>query len=385
MIKLAIFTTSRAEFGLLSNLVDVVIQAEDMEYLLFVGGSHHLESQGASITEINNKGYASISFNFLDEEDSEAALTRSMGSELTQLSELFQKFDFDYVVVLGDRIELLPIVQAAIIFRKPIVHLHGGEVTTGALDDQVRHMVTKAAHLHFCAADAYRKNILNMGEETWRVHSVGALGVDSMVGNSPISKHELFRFYELDPKRPTAIMTYHPVTLEINTSAEQQIDNLFEALGQFPLQLIITAPNIDCGHEKLFERIQAEVEREKDYIFIPSMGIERYQSMLNYVKFVIGNSSSGILEAPFYKIPTINIGDRQKGRIRHSSILDCNYTTDSIATAIGLAIDPVFLNGLEGMEYQFGFGEAAEKIVRILQSVRIDQKLMQKQLEFPHA
>jgi len=385
MIKLAIFTTSRAEFGLLSNLVDTVIQAEDMDYLLFVGGSHHLKSQGQSISEIKEKGYTSILFDFLEDEDSEAALTRSMGSEFTQLVELFEKFDFDYVVVLGDRIELLPIVQTAIIYRKPIVHLHGGEVTMGALDDQVRHMITKAAHLHFCAADAYRQNILNMGEETWRVHNVGALGVDSIVNEPPIPKEDLFQLYGLDSNIPSALMTYHPVTLEFNISVEGQIDNLFNALDQYPLQLIITAPNIDGGHDMLFRKIQAEVARKKNYIFIQSMGIKRYQSILNYVEFVIGNSSSGILEAPFYKIPTINIGDRQKGRIRHPSIIDCDYAVDSIATAIGLSSDPVFLKGLENMEYQFGLGEAAGKIMRILRSVRIDQKLMRKRLEFPHA
>jgi GDP/UDP-N,N'-diacetylbacillosamine 2-epimerase (hydrolysing) len=385
MTKLAIFTTSRAEFGLLSNLVDAVIQSEDMDYLLFAGGSHHLENQGGSIAEINSKGYTTISFDFLEDEDSEAALSRSMGNELTQLSELFQKYDFDYVVVLGDRIELLPIVQISIIYRKPIIHLHGGEVTTGALDDQVRHMITKAAHLHFCAADAYRQNILSMGEEPWRVHNVGALAVDTMVGESPFPKEGLFHDCELDPERPTAIMTYHPVTLEFNTSVEQQIDNLFKALDQFPIQLIITAPNIDSGHEKLFERIKSEVDQKKDYIFIKSMGIQRYQSMLNYVEFVIGNSSSGILEAPYYKIPTVNIGGRQRGRIRHSSIIDCNYDIDSIETAIGLAMDPVFLSELENMEYQFGFGGAAEKIVRILRTVKINEKLMQKQLEFPRA
>jgi GDP/UDP-N,N'-diacetylbacillosamine 2-epimerase (hydrolysing) len=381
MIKLAIFTTSRAEFGLLSNLVEAVIQAEDMDYLLFVGGSHHLESQGNSISEINDKGYTSISFDFLEDEDSEAALTRSMGSEFTQLGQLFQKSDFDYVVVLGDRIELLPIVQTSIIYRKPIVHLHGGEVTTGAMDDQVRHMITKASHLHFCAAEAYKHNILNMGEEAWRVHNVGALGVDSMVEETPIPKDELFQFYELNPNSHTAIMTYHPVTLEFNISVEEQIDNLFKALDQFPLQLIITAPNIDSGHEKLFKRIQVKVEKKKNYFFIQSMGIERYQSMLNYVEFVIGNSSSGILEAPFYKIPTINIGDRQKGRIRHSSIIDCNYVVDSIVTAIRLSMDSAFRSGLENMEYQFGLGEAAEKIVKILRSVRIDQKLMRKKMD----
>ena len=385
MIKLAIFTTSRAEFGLLSNLVDAVIQAEDMDYLLFVGGSHYLESQGKSISEIEERGYTSIPFNFLEDEDSEIALTRSMGSELTQLGVLFQEFEFDFVVVLGDRIELLPIVQASIIFRKPIVHIHGGEVTLGALDDQVRHMITKASHLHFCAAEAYRQNIMNMGEEAWRVHNVGALGVDSIVGDTPIPKTELYQYYTLDPQRPAALMTYHPVTLEFATSIEDQIDNLFAALDHFPHQLIITAPNIDGGNEILFEKIQAEVAGRKGYVFIQTMGMRRYQSMLNYVDFVIGNSSSGILEAPFYKIPTINIGDRQKGRIRHPSVIDCDYAVDSIVTAIGRSLDPVFLTGLENMEYLFGSGEAAKKIVRILRSVPIDQKLMRKCLEFPYA
>jgi GDP/UDP-N,N'-diacetylbacillosamine 2-epimerase (hydrolysing) len=385
MIKLAIFTTSRAEFGLLSNLVDAVIHANDMNYLLFVGGSHHLESQGQSISEIKEKGYTSIPFDFLEKEDSEVALTRSMGTEFTQLGALFQKYDFDFVVVLGDRIELLPIVQTSIIFRKPIVHLHGGEVTTGALDDQVRHMITKAAHLHFCAAETYRENLVNMGEESWRVHNVGALGVDSLVGDTPIPKADLFKHYELDPQRPTALMTYHPVTLEFDTPAEVQIDNLFEALNDYPLQLIITAPNIDGGHETLFKKIQSEVARKKDYVFIQSMGIRRYQSMLNYVVFVIGNSSSSILEAPFFRIPTINIGDRQKGRIRHPSIIDCDYAVDSIASAIGRSLDTTFIEGLENMEYKFGLGEAAEKILRILRLVAIDQKLMRKYLEFSNA
>ncbi len=385
MIKIAIFTTSRAEFGLLSNLVDAVIRAQDMDYLLFVGGSHHLESQGQSISEVEEKGYRSISFDFLEEGDSEVALTRSMGNELAQLGEFFQKFDFDFVVVLGDRIELLPIVQTSIIFRKPIVHLHGGEVTTGAMDDQVRHMITKAAHLHFCASEPYRQNIVNMGEEPWRVHNVGALGVDSIVRNPPIPKTEIFQYYELDPQRATALMTYHPVTLEFETPVEVQIDNLFKALGNFPLQLIITAPNIDSGHEMLFEKIQSAVALKKNYIFIQSMGIRRYQSMLNYVDFVIGNSSSAILEAPFFKIPTINIGDRQSGRIRHKSVLDCDYSPEAIGESIKMAMDIEFRTSLRDMEYKFGNGGAADRIIDVLRSTRIDQKLMRKLLEVAHA
>lgn len=385
MKTIGIFTTSRAEFGLLSNLVDAVIADGGLEYILFVGGGHHMTNQGRSINEIVDKGYKTVGFNFFLDSDTDRDLTQSMGIELFQLSELFSSYNFDCALVLGDRIELLPIVQTAIIFRKPVVHIHGGEVTEGALDDQIRHMITKAAHIHFCATEEYRQNVIKMGEEEWRVNNVGALSIDSINSRANIPKQELFTRYSLDPSKPTVLLTYHPVTLEFENSIKTQLENLFEALNKFQFQILITAPNIDSGHHYLFNKIQSEVLNNDSYSFVRSMGIANYQSMLNYVEFVIGNSSSGIAEVPFFKIPTVNIGDRQKGRIRHKSVIDTDYSVQSICAGIEKAMSPEFRESLGNMKYEFGDGHAAEQIVDILKKTKIDQKLIRKKLEFPCA
>jgi GDP/UDP-N,N'-diacetylbacillosamine 2-epimerase (hydrolysing) len=385
MTTLGIFTTSRAEFGQLSNLIEAIQIEPSMSYLLFAGGSHHLCGNGASFAEITKMGYSPIVFDFFLNTDSEKSLTQSLGIEMFQLSELFSHSDLDFVVVLGDRIEILPIIQAAIIFRTPIIHLHGGEVTEGALDEQVRHMITKSAHLHFCASEEYRQNIINMGEETWRVHNVGALGIDTIVKQSKLAKHKLFNIYNMDPALPTVLATYHPVTLEVEISTEDQILYLFQALRGLNIQILFTAPNVDPDNSVLFDVIKHESETNQKCFFTESMGIVNYQSMLQYVDFVIGNSSSGILEAPYFKIPTVNIGDRQKGRIRHASVIDVDYSVDSIRQGIQRALDPTFRESLSTMEYKFGDGHATERIVKVLNEVEINQNLLRKKLEFPNA
>jgi GDP/UDP-N,N'-diacetylbacillosamine 2-epimerase (hydrolysing) len=382
MKKIAIFTTSRAEFGLLSNLLDAIVLDDALDYLLFAGGSHHLNTQGRSIQEMRSMEYHPIPFDFFLSSDNEKTLTQSMGVELFQLSEIFSKYNFDFVTVLGDRIELLSIVHAAIIFRKPIIHIHGGEVTEGALDEQIRHMITKASHIHFCVCKEYQQNVMKMGEEDWRVHDVGALGIDSITKREVKSQAELFSKYSLKVNLPTVLMTYHPVTLEQRISAETQIQNVFSALEYFKFQLVITAPNIDSDNHYLFDIIQENIINNSDYHFIESMGIVNYQSMLRCVEFTIGNSSSGILEVPFFKIPTVNIGDRQKGRIRHDSVIDVDYSTESIKEGILRALDPEFRSSLLAMDYKFGDGHAAERIVKILKGVEIDQHLIRKKLDF---
>lgn len=377
---IAIFTTTRAEFGLLSSLIDQIEQHETLSYLLFVGGSHYLNSQGNSLQEIHAKGYSYSSFDFLIENDSERALADSLAGEATMLAKVFTENSFDWVCVLGDRIELLPIVSSAIIFRKPIIHIHGGEITEGAIDNQIRHMVTKSAHLHFVACSEYRQNIIRMGEEAWRVHNVGALGVDTIKKSLALCK--IVPHIKLDTKKPLILMTYHPVTLEDQISIETQINNLFDALDHYKFQVVITAPNIDPSHSGLFDIITKRVEANPDYYFIRTLGIYRYQALLNYVEFVIGNSSSGILEVPFVKIPTVNIGDRQKGRIRHLSVIDTDYTTASIVDGIKKAINPAFLRKIQKMDYLFGDGKAANRIAEIIEKTEVNRKLLRKKLEF---
>ena len=384
MKTIGVFTTSRAEFGLLANLIEEVTRDSLFNYKLFVGGGHLVDSQGRSIDEINARGYHWIPFDFFLNLDTKKTLTQSMGVELFQLADIFEKYEFDFVCVLGDRIELLPIVQTAIIFRKPVIHLHGGEVTEGAFDDQIRHMITKASHLHFAACEEYRQNIIMMGEEPWRVHNVGALGIDLIVNNKIIPKKELFDKYKLDVSKPTVLLTYHPVTLEFDITAKQQLINAFRALHNFEFQMLVTAPNFDLDNQFLFEVIEQEINAHRDYHFVKSLGIENYQAMLRNVEFVIGNSSSGIVEVPFFKIPTVNIGDRQKGRIRHPSVIDTGYSVEEIKSGIDKALAPAFRESLSNMKYKFGDGHAAERIVDVLKDIPLSSNLLRKKLEFPH-
>jgi len=384
MKRIAIFTTSRAEFGLLSNLIEAINNSNKLEYLLIAGGSHHLSSQGKTIEEIQGMGYSPIPFDFFLSSDSDKSLAQSLAIEQFQLSEIFTNNSFDIIAILGDRIELLPIVQTSIVYRKPIIHIHGGEITEGAIDNQIRHMITKASHLHFCATEEYKQNIINMGEESWRVFNIGALSIDSIKKRNKLSKIELYKKYNLVLNKPTVLFTYHPVTLEKGISAIIQIKNIFEALDSYDFQIMITAPNMDTENHFIFEEICNQISKKTDYHFIESMGMLNYQSMIPHVEFVIGNSSSGIIEGPFYRIPTINIGDRQKGRIRHSSVIDTGYEVSEIKKGIDKALDSNFRASLLDMDYKFGDGHAAERIVDILMKIPIDSKLLIKRMEFQY-
>ena len=383
MKVIGIFTTTRAEYGLLSSLLDAIDKDDSLDYLLFVGGGHHLQSQGKSINEMQRHAKKIVPFDFLLSTDSDNTLTQSLGVEFFLLSDLFMKYNFEFTCVLGDRVELLPIVQTSIVYRKPIIHIHGGEITEGAIDDQIRHMITKASHIHFAICEEYARNIIQMGEESWRVHSVGALGIDSITNRGVIEIAELFKQLGLLESKPTILLTYHPVTLELTTPALTQIENVFHSLNEFDYQVVVTAPNIDQSHDDIFTIIDQQISKNENYFYVESLGIERYQSMLSYIDFVIGNSSSGILEAPFFKIPTVNIGDRQKGRIRHDSVIDTGYSIEDISEGIEEAQNMIRMNVLKEMTYKFGDGNAASRMTEIIKLSKVDFDMMRKKLEFP--
>jgi GDP/UDP-N,N'-diacetylbacillosamine 2-epimerase (hydrolysing) len=383
MINIGIFTTTRAEFGILKPLIRMINIDPDLKLSLFVGGSHLAPEYGKTIGEIlDEKITISAKFDYLLNSDSSEYLVKAMGIESFELAKIFSSFSIDFVIVLGDRYELIPIVLASILYKKALVHLHGGEATEGLIDEQIRHMVTKAAHLHFVACDEYRNNLLRMGEKRDRVFNVGALAIDSVLNSVTQPKLELFEKYGLDHKLNTAILTYHPVTLEFRISPLQQIENILSAIIDSNIQFIITAPNIEIDREIIISSIIAKVEDNVNIKYVESLGATNYHSMLNYVDFIVGNSSSGILEAPFFKIPTINIGDRQKGRIHHNSVIDVDYTTESIKKGIQKAIDPAFRDSIKSLQYLFGDGHASERIIEVLKHTTIDQDLMRKRLEF---
>lgn len=381
--SIAIFTTTRAEFGLFKSLLQAIDKSVVFDYKLFVGGTHLRKEHGDTVHEIEGAGFKIAGvFDYLGDGDSTFKLTEYTGRATQQLAKLFHEHDFDFVCVLGDRYELLSVVQTTIIFRKPIIHIHGGEATHGAIDEQIRHMVTKAAHVHFVSCEDYYQNIRKMGEPDWRIFNTGALAVDNMQKLKPMHKTELFHGLGLDTAKRTALMTYHPVTLETKISPEQQIMNLINAFNGFELQVLITAPNMDTENNDLRKAILKHIDNKK-FFFTESLGAYKYLSMLNYVDFVIGNSSSGILEVPYFKIPTINIGLRQYGRLRHQSILDTSYETSEIKDAIRLALDKSFTETLQDMDYKFGEGNAADKILSSLYSILNRDDLMIKKLDFP--
>lgn len=382
-IKIAVFTTSRAEFGILYPLIKQISVEEDIEFILFVGGAHLAEEYGKTINEIKDLGITiTDTFDYLLNGDDSFSISKSFGIASYELARIFEKYEFDFVCVLGDRFELLSIIGNAILFRKPIIHISGGERTEGAIDEQIRHMISKAAHLHFVSCEEYAENLQKMGEPARRIFNTGALNVDNMVRLGGISKEELFEELNLDIQKPTAVMTYHPVTLEYSISPNQQVRNVFEALEPFNLQLVVTAPNIEVDRNQIISIINDNMKKNRDLHYFESLGFKQYHSLIPNCEFVIGNSSSGIVEAPYFKIPTVNIGDRQNGRIRHESVIDTGYSVKDIQTGIRRALSSDFRKRLNNMPFKFGDGHAAERIVDIIKGIKIDQDFMRKRLEF---
>jgi UDP-hydrolysing UDP-N-acetyl-D-glucosamine 2-epimerase len=381
---IAIFTTSRAEFGLLSALLREIEKSDSVAYRLFVGGAHLAEEYGKTVREIAAQKFSiTATFDFFLNADTSVSLAKSTAIATYELADLFQKFEFDFVCVLGDRFELLAIVTNAILFRKPIIHIHGGERTEGALDEQVRHMITKAAHLHFVACEEYAWNVRRLGEPQWRIHNTGSLAVDNLVHHEKIAKAELCKRLQLDADKPIVFVAYHPVTLEFTIPPQQQIKNVFTVLGKYDFQIVVTAPNPELERDQIMSYIKQEAAQNQRVHYFDSLGTVQYYSLLAHCELVIGNSSSGILEVPYFRIPTVNIGDRQQGRVRHPSVIDTDYGVESIAAGIAKALSEDFVSSLRRMPFKFGDGTAAKKMVEIIKNVQVDQTFLRKRLEFP--
>lgn len=382
MKKIAVFTTTRADFGILYPFLREIKCSKNLQLLLFVGGAHLTSETGNTINEIKNRGIEITgTFDYLLNSDEEVSIVKSMGIAMIELATIFSKFQFDLVCVLGDRYELLPIVSNSILFRKPIVHIHGGERSEGAIDEQIRHMITKASHLHFTICDEYYSNVVKMGEEKWRVFNTGALATDNM-SEIKSSRNVIFNVLGLTNNLDTILLTYHPVTLESSRSPLEQVHNLFEAIKKFNFQVVVTSPNVDKGNEEINKYILNQISQNNNFHFFKSLGSVNYLSLIPYCQFIIGNSSSGIIEVPYFKVPTVNVGDRQKGRLMHRSIITTTYDTQSIYEGIKTAINPDFLNTIADMEYKFGNGTTAKKMVKILERLEINDGLLRKQLTY---
>jgi len=368
--KICIITGTRAEYGLLRNLIKLIDDSSDLELQLIVTGTHLSKKFGETYKEIEADGHnIQIKIDLDLVSDSPLSLIKSTSRGLVGFGSAFDLLKPDLVLVLGDRFEILAAVIAAMFSRIPIAHLHGGELTEGLIDEAIRHSVTKFSHLHFVANDEYKRRVIQLGENPKTVYTVGGLGVDAINNINLLTRSELEVSLGINFKSKNLLITFHPVTLENNTSSEQ-IHELLKALHGFKdTCLIFTMPNADTDSGIIFELIEKFVLKNSNAHLFASLGQLRYLSCVAQVDAVIGNSSSGLTEVPTFKKPTINIGDRQKGRIQAQSVISCLPLSSDIKNAIQKSYANDFISSLRNVENPYGDGGASERIVRILRSV----------------
>ena len=368
MRTIAVVTGTRAEYGLLRWLMKEIRTTEGLALRLLVTGAHFSPRFGETWREIEADGFA------IDEKidmgldgDGPVDIARSMGRALAGFAESFARQRPDIVVILGDRYEMLAVAQAAMLARIPIAHIHGGELTEGAIDDAIRHAITKMSHLHFAACAAYRARIIQMGEQPDRAFDVGALGIDGLMQLEPLDLAEIERVVGLELGGGYVLATYHPVTLAADAGAAG-LRAMLAALDLFPqTAVVITGVNADPGHAALARALADYAARRPDRVrMIPSLGQRLYLAAMRHCRAVVGNSSSGLLEAPSLGVATVNIGDRQKGRIRAGSVIDCGETLDEIGAALQKALSPRFRAQLAEVRSPYDSGGAARRIVEVL-------------------
>ena len=368
--KICVITGSRAEYGLLRKLIKLLDVSELFQLQLIVTGSHLSKKFGETVNEVERDGFkinSKIDINLVS--DTPIGISKSTSIGLSGFADEFELLNPDMILVLGDRFEILSAVIAAMYARIPIAHIHGGELTEGAIDDAIRHSITKFSHLHFVGNEVYRKRVIQLGEKPERVFNVGGLGVDAINDINLIPKNKLEKDLNIKFLYIFLLITFHPVTLE-DKSSLKQISELLDALSNLQsTSLIFTMPNADGDSQVIFEKIEDYVSCNKNaYVFI-SLGQVRYLSCLAQVDAIVGNSSSGLHEAPSFRKATINIGDRQKGRIQSKSVINCKPLSQDIQKAIKDSYSQEFKERLLNVQNPYGDGGAAKRIVETISNV----------------
>lgn len=371
--KICVVTGSRAEYGLLRWIMEGIRAAPDLELQLIATGMHLSPEFGLTFREIERDGFhIDRKVEMLLSSDTAAGIAKSMGLGLIGFGEVLQQLQPDLLLILGDRFEIFSAAAAALVASIPVAHVHGGETTEGAFDEALRHSITKMAQLHFVAADEYRKRVVQLGEHPERVFLVGGLGLDSIIRLPLLERSalEMALGFELGAK--SLLVTFHPATLD-DADCEQQMAELFAALDRRAnTRLIFTLPNADTHGRALAAMIeQYAAARSNAHVFV-SLGQVRYLSCLKFVDGVVGNSSSGLIEAPSFRIGTVNIGDRQRGRLKAASVIDCEPERESIGAALDRLYSADFRATLTGVRNPYGEGGASEKIVAVLRTHPLD-------------
>ncbi len=379
MKKLVILTATRAEYSLLFPIIEKFMIDNQIDVKIVVTGAHLSPEFGYTVNEILNDGInVDKKIEILLSSDTSVGVSKAMGLAMISFSEYFYEEKPDALMVLGDRYEILAVCIAALNAQIPIIHLHGGEITEGAIDDYVRNAVTKMSFLHFTSTEQYRRRVIQMGEEPDRVFNVGAMGVENAMNMAlyvgVYSKKELEKQLGCRLNK-YAILTFHPVTLE-KQKAELEVDELIKAVSKYEdIVFICTKANADAEGRVINTYIEKYSLIYSNIRLYDSLGMKRYMSALKYAEFVIGNSSSGIIEVPSFNIPTINIGDRQKGRIQAKTVINCEPEEDSIIKAIDKAMSKDFREQIVKVSNPYGDGNTSEKIVDITKEFMLNNRL----------
>jgi UDP-hydrolysing UDP-N-acetyl-D-glucosamine 2-epimerase len=376
---IAVVTTSRADYSHLYWPLHDLSLCPEVDLKLIVMGAHLSHEFGYTIHEIERDGVQIADrVECLLSSDTDVGMAKTIGIATLSLADCLGRMRPDLLLLIADRYEMLAPASVALALRIPIAHIEGGETSEGAIDDAVRHALTKMSHVHFTSTYAARDRVIAMGEEAWRVHRAGAPSIDHLVRDTLLTREQLEERLQIDLKTPSAVVAYHPVTIARDTTREA--DEVFAALQEVPGQILFCYPNADAGSRELVDRTRRFVERRPDAHVFVNLSALTYWSLLRQVDLMIGNSSSGIMETPSFALPTINIGMRQQGRERARNIVDAEADRADILAKAALARSETFCRSLQGMQNPYGDGHAAEKILSVLTSVPLGEQLLIKKI-----
>jgi UDP-hydrolysing UDP-N-acetyl-D-glucosamine 2-epimerase len=375
---IGIVTVARSDWGHLLPLLHEIRASSDLDLALYVTGSHLMPRFGRTVTFIEDAGWKIDELVEMQlDSDAPEAIARAIGVGIAGFAEALSRTRPGVLVVLGDRFEMLSAAVAALPLMLPVAHVHGGEVTEAVIDEQIRHAITKLAHVHFPAAEPYARRLRQMGEEPWRIHVCGAPGLDRFGAMTFLSRDELAARLGIPLGRPTLLVTFHPVTLTPGET-ESHVTELLAALESVDADIVMTSPGLEVDSLGIVERLSAFVGRRSRARFVSSLGDEVYGSLLREVDAMVGNSSSGLIEAPSFELPVVNIGDRQRGRLRAANVIDVGHGRAEIAAGIARALDPGFRRRLAGLPNPYGDGRAAPRIARVLRELDLGPRLIRK-------
>lgn len=378
MRKIGVVTSSRSDYGIYLPLLKKIKQDPDLHLFLYVCGMHLLPEFGLTIREIEKDGFPiTAKVKMLDSYDTPAAIAKSMAVGTAGFAQVFTRHQPDILIVLGDRFEMHSAVVASVPFLIPIAHIAGGAITRGAIDDVFRHSITLMSHLHFVELETYARRIIQMGEEPWRVTVTGALGLDNLNEINLLSLKDIEVRYGIKLDEAPLLVTFHPVTREYHRN-EYYMDELLAALKEFDLPIVFTYPNADTNGRLIISMIDEFTKHKPRCFKIANLGTEGYLSMMKYAVAMVGNSSSGIVEAASFKLPVVNIGNRQQGRFAPKNVINVECVQQAIYEGIRKAISSDFRGTLKDLANPYNSGQAANKILQILKTVALDESLLKK-------